>query len=160
MEAGDSWKPSDSPHVVAIPPFIFLGGFFVALLLQWFVPIHVFSGLTVKCIGALIALISGILALSGFRAMHKIGTNIDVRKPALAIVSIGPFRYTRNPLYLSLVLLYIGVALFFDMVWLLALLVPIVLVIHYGVIRREERYLEGKFGESYLEYKKRVRRWI
>ncbi|MGC9605803.1 MAG: isoprenylcysteine carboxylmethyltransferase family protein [Minisyncoccia bacterium] len=150
----------DSPHVVAIPPFVFLGGFFIALILQWLLPVHVFSGIAWKTVGWIVALISGILALSGFRAMHRIGTNIDVRKPALAIVSTGPFRYTRNPLYLSLVLLYIGIALFFDMVWLLAILVPIVLVIHYGVIRREERYLEGKFGESYLEYKKKVRRWV
>ena len=160
METGNSPQPSDSPHVVAVPPFIFLGGFFVALLLQWLLPVHVFPGIAWKTVGWIVALISGILAFSGFRAMHKIGTNIDVRKPALRIVSVGPFRYTRNPLYLSLVLLYLGIALFFDMAWLIALLMPIILVIHFGVIRREERYLEGKFGEDYLDYKKKVRRWV
>jgi protein-S-isoprenylcysteine O-methyltransferase Ste14 len=151
---------SDSPNVVAIPPLVFLAGFLAGLFLQWFAPLNFFPGVAPKIIGFVVAVTSGILAISGFIAMHRAGTNIDVRRPALAIVSTGPFRFTRNPLYLSLVLISLGVALFFNLAWVAILLVPIVFMVHYGIIKREERYLESKFGQQYLEYKNRVRRWV
>jgi protein-S-isoprenylcysteine O-methyltransferase Ste14 len=78
----------------------------------------------------------------------------------MALVVDGPFRFTRNPLYLSLTLLYSGTALLLNLLWVV-LLLPIALVImQFGVISREERYLEKKFGQEYLRYKTRVRRWI
>lgn len=151
---------SDSPHVVAIPPLLFLPGLLVGCFLEWLMPLHVFPGAVPKCAGSVLATISGILAVSAFIVMRRAGTHIDVRRPALTVVTTGPFRFTRNPLYLSLVLLTLGLALRFDIAWAAVMLIPVTLIVHYGVIRREERYLESKFGEQYLEYKRKVRRWI
>ncbi|MGD0541680.1 MAG: isoprenylcysteine carboxylmethyltransferase family protein [Tepidisphaeraceae bacterium] len=150
----------DSPHVIAMPPLVFLVGFLIGLLLEWLVPLDRLSGITVKCIGVAVATASGILALWGRATMHRAGTNIDPRAPALVVVSNGPFQFTRNPLYLSLVLLTLGIALAFDLLWVIATLIPVVLIIHFGVILREERYLAAKFGQTYLDYKSKVRRWV
>ena len=123
-------------------------------------PLHLFPGIASKRIGFALATISGILALWAFIVMRRAGTHIDTRRPALAVVTTGPFRFTRNPLYLSLVLLTLGLALIFNIAWAAILLIPVTIIVHYGVIRREECYLESKFGETYLEYKRKVRRWV
>ena len=70
------------------------------------------------------------------------------------------FRFSRNPLYLSLTLLFTGLSLVMNSLWGLVVLVPVLVVMHVGVIRREERYLEAKFGESYRQYCSEVRRWL
>jgi protein-S-isoprenylcysteine O-methyltransferase Ste14 len=92
--------------------------------------------------------------------MRRAGTNVLPSQPTLSIVTDGPFRFTRNPLYVAGSLLYLGLTLIFNSVWPLVLFVPMLVVLDRGVIRREERYLEGKFGDVYLAYKARVRRWF
>jgi len=92
--------------------------------------------------------------------MKRAGTNIRPDQPTLAVVSDGPFRFTRNPLYLALTGLYVGITLLADALWPLLLLVPVLVVLQWGVVAREERYLEAKFGEPYRAYKARVRRWV
>ncbi len=87
-------------------------------------------------------------------------TNINPFKPTTAIVSSGPFRFTRNPLYLSVTLIYLGLTLAVNTWWAFLLLGPVLLFIHFGVVLREERYLERRFGESYREYRLRVRRYL
>ena len=81
-------------------------------------------------------------------------------KPALALVDAGPFRFSRNPLYVGLTLMYAGLALLIPALWPLLLLIPVLAVLSWGVVRREERYLERKFGEGYRSYKARTRRWL
>jgi protein-S-isoprenylcysteine O-methyltransferase Ste14 len=81
-------------------------------------------------------------------------------KPTTALVTEGPFRYSRNPIYLALTLLYVGVALLINALWILLLIVPVLLVIRYGVIAREEAYLTRKFGDTYRQYTARVQRWL
>ena len=80
--------------------------------------------------------------------------------PTTAIVEAGPYRFTRNPIYLGMFLGLVGLAIGFDSLWLLATLVPFALVIRYGVVAREEAYLERKFGDAYRHYRTRVRRWL
>ena len=87
-------------------------------------------------------------------------TNINPFKPTTSIVSTGPFRFTRNPLYLAMTLIYLGLTLVANTGWCFPLLIPVLLLIHFGVVAREERYLERKFGESYREYRLRVRRYL
>ncbi len=92
--------------------------------------------------------------------MRRAGTNVRPDQPTLALVFDGPFRFTRNPLYLAATGLYLGIALLVDALWPLLLLVPVLAVLRWGVVAREERYLEAKFGEPYRAYKARVRRWL
>ena len=80
--------------------------------------------------------------------------------PTTTIVESGPYRFTRNPIYLGMFLGLIGLAIAFDDLWLFMTLVPFALVIRYGVVAREEAYLERKFGDAYRAYRSRVRRWV
>ena len=100
------------------------------------------------------------LSIWGRRTMIRAGTNVNPKLPATHLVVTGPFRWSRNPLYLALTTAYMGLALAFDVAAALALAVPLVLLVRYGVIAREERYLEAKFGEPYVRYKKVTRRWV
>lgn len=105
--------------------------------------------------------IAALIGLSGAWALRRAGTTISVDRPTTAIVASGPYRYSRNPLYVALTLLYLGLgAAALNTLWALVLLPPLLVVIQRGVIEREERYLERKFGEEYRRYKRRVRRWL
>jgi protein-S-isoprenylcysteine O-methyltransferase Ste14 len=156
----DAPENADNPAVIAPPPLIYAGALAIGLLANRryrlaFLP----RGLS-RVLGW--PLIAGGLAVGslGFREMKRAGTNTDPREPTTAIVTGGPFRFTRNPLYLSMTLIYGGITALAN-VLPAALLLPVVLhVMRRGVIEREERYLEGKFGDEYLNYKSRVRRWI
>jgi protein-S-isoprenylcysteine O-methyltransferase Ste14 len=92
--------------------------------------------------------------------MRAAGTNIHPNLPATAVVSYGPFAFTRNPLYVSLLAMFAGIGVALASLAFLAVLVPFALLLHFGVVLREERYLEAKFGDAYLRYTSRVRRWI
>ena len=107
----------------------------------------------------MIALSVGI-AVWGRRTMVAAGTNVNPSRPAKAIVSTGPFRFSRNPLYLSLTTIYLGLTLAVNTWWGVVVLIPLLLVMHRGVVLREERYLEQKFDEQYRQYRSRVRRYL
>ena len=100
------------------------------------------------------------LARLTVRALAQAHTAVDPRHPTTTLVTTGPFRYSRNPIYLALTLLYLGVALLVNALWIVLLVVPSVLVIRYGVIAREEAYLTRMFGEAYRQYMRQVRRWL
>ena len=151
----------DNPGVLVFPPGLLVGTLTIGLLLQrlrpWNLPI---SESTRIFLSAALLTVAAALGLWGQRTMHGAGTNIDPGKPSTTIVTTGPFRFTRNPLYLFLLGLYLGITVAVATVWPLLFLVPVVLVLHFGVVRREERYLEAKFGEPYRAYTARVRRWL
>jgi len=90
----------------------------------------------------------------------KAGSNVPTNRPTTTIVESGPYRFTRNPIYLGMFLGLIGLAIAFDNLWLLMMLVPFALIIRYGVVAREEAYLERTFGDVYRGYRSRVRRWL
>ncbi len=90
----------------------------------------------------------------------RAGSNVPTNRPTISIVDTGPYRFTRNPIYLGMMLALVGLAIAFDSLWPLVTLVPFALVIRYGVVAREEAYLERKFGEVYRRYRARVRRWL
>ena len=92
--------------------------------------------------------------------MSQAGTSLRTSDPTTAIVVQGPFRFSRNPIYLAATVLYLGVAAAVNALWAIVLLPVVLAVISLGVIDREERYLERKFGEEYLRYKASVRRWL
>ena len=92
--------------------------------------------------------------------MHGANTNISPLKPAVSLVTTGPFRFSRNPLYVAITFLYVGLTVLLNSWWGVVLLAPLLIVLHWGVVRREERYLELKFGDEYAEYRSRVRRYV
>lgn len=111
-------------------------------------------------LGLIISLAGAGLGAWFLLSFRRAGTPVDVRRATTTIVTSGPFRLSRNPGYLSLTLMYIGISVLTDALWPLILLPAIVLVVDRAVIRREERYLERKFGDEYLHYKVRTRRWV
>jgi protein-S-isoprenylcysteine O-methyltransferase Ste14 len=150
----------DRPGVIAPPPLIYAAGLAAGLLSQKAFPLQIPSNAVTAVLGLCLIGMGILLAVAGFRAMSRVGTHIDPFKPTTALATDGPFRFTRNPLYLSLTLLYGGVALLVNVPWAILFLPIVLLIMRQGVIGREERYLEQKFGEDYLRYKRSVRRWF
>jgi protein-S-isoprenylcysteine O-methyltransferase Ste14 len=107
-----------------------------------------------------LASVSGAIAAWARATMKRAGTNVRPDRPALAIVQDGPYRFTRNPMYLSLCVLQVSLGFLVGGWTIIACVVPLALVLHFGVILREERYLERKFGALYIQYRNGVRRWI
>jgi protein-S-isoprenylcysteine O-methyltransferase Ste14 len=153
-------KMSDNPRVIAFPPALYTGTLSLGLLLGFVFPIGLLPRSLALILAVLAIVSAGAIAISAFRAMNRAQTAIDPSQPTTAIVSDGVFRLSRNPIYLSLMLLYIGIALLFNTVWTLLLLLPLLAIVQLGVVKREEIYLERKFGDEYLHYKARVRRWL
>jgi protein-S-isoprenylcysteine O-methyltransferase Ste14 len=153
--------PKDRAGVIAPPPLIYLSGILIGLALnRWWRHCPIFGSTEWRWSGLLFVVMAVSLAIAGRRAMLAAETNINPFKPTTSIVSSGPFRFTRNPLYLALTLIYVGLTLASNTWWGFVLLVPVLLLIHFGVVAREERYLERKFGESYRQYRARVRRYL
>lgn len=153
----------DTAGVVARPPLIFLGflgiGFALDAFLHWGLLPHAAIGLRYPG-GAALAVLGLALVLASARRFRKHGTNVETWKPTTALVTDGPYRFTRNPIYLGLFAIYLAIAVLLDNPWILVLGVPLFLVMRYGVVAREEAYLERRLGEDYRRYRARVRRWL
>ena len=151
----------DKAGVVAPPPLIYLGTLIFGLLLGRRFPISFLPRKKMARGLGLPPLVGGVLLLGWFeRAMRQADTPASPYKPVERIATEGPFRYSRNPGYLSMAMIYAGIASLANALWAILLLPVALLAIQRGVIEREERYLERKFGEAYLSYKAQVRRWI
>jgi protein-S-isoprenylcysteine O-methyltransferase Ste14 len=127
------------------------------LALNWLVPLPF---LPAGWLGTMVFVLALALAAWSIAMMTWAGTNVPTNRPTTTIVETGPKRFTRNPIYLGMILSLIGLAVAFDTLWLLLMLVPICLVIRYGVVAREEAYLDRKFGDIYRGYRSRVLRWL
>ena len=150
----------DAPEVIALPPLIYLAFLAAGILLDYIFPVAVLPDRLQYPMGLALIAAAAIAMPFVLHRFRKAGTSFDVRKPTSALVTGGPYRFSRNPGYLSLTLLYAGIGVAADSLWIVGLLVPVLAVMHCGVILREERYLERKFGEDYLRYKRSVRRWL
>ncbi len=152
--------PRDAPGVIAPPPLIYGGFLALGLVLEWFWPLSLLPTVMRVVAGAAAILAALAIAAWAIGQFRRAGTNLDVRKPVTALVLSGPFRYSRNPIYLAATLLYLGIGIAADSPWVLVLVVPALLVMQLGVVRREERYLSRKFGQKYQTYMRAVRRWL
>ncbi len=158
-----SERVRDNPGVIAPPPVLYLIPLLLGLLLQrvWPVPLAPTGArFALRVLGGVLVALWVVLIVAAVRAFHRAGTHVIPTRPATTVVMSGPYRFTRNPMYLGLTLLYLAVTVLANAFWPLLLLPVVVLAMRRGVIDREERYLERKFGEPYRQYKARVRRWI
>lgn len=149
----------DHPGVIAPPPLIFLGALLLAILLDAVLPLTPLPEL-LSYIGVGLMVLSVIPGPWAVLVMLKAKTGIEPHHAATQLVTAGPFRFTRNPIYLTMTLFVLGFGLVMRTLWILPALSLGLLILHYGVIFREERYLTRKFGDSYRQYRRRVRRWL
>jgi len=148
------------PGVRIHPPVIYAISILLGIVLNnfwaWTMPYGIHGSLYGGIVIGLVILIAGFSILE----FHRANTDVRPDKPDSALITSGPYRITRNPLYIGLTLIQITVALWFDNAWILVFAIPSVIVITQYAIVREERYLEKMFGQDYLDYKQRVRRWL
>jgi protein-S-isoprenylcysteine O-methyltransferase Ste14 len=142
------------------PPLLYLGMLVVGLVLSALFPTPVLSGSLPALIGVLLVALGLVLLVWGTITMRRVGESLNPNEPTRTLVGNGPFRFSRNPNYLGLTALYAGIALAFGSLWALALLVVVLVIMDRRVIASEEQYLLGQFGDSYMQYKARVRRWL
>jgi protein-S-isoprenylcysteine O-methyltransferase Ste14 len=151
--------PKDTPGVIVLPPVLFAVPLVAGYLLnRWFPLADIPEWAATAGLALLVlSLIPGPWALV---EMLRRGVNPEPYVPVSHLVTGGPFRFSRNPIYLTYVLFVAGMGLFLCNAWMLVLLIPTVIVAHYGIILREERYLSRRFGAPYDTYMQRVRRWL
>jgi protein-S-isoprenylcysteine O-methyltransferase Ste14 len=153
-------KPPDNPGVIAFPPFIWLVNAVISVVVHLLIRLPIMKYSICLVCGMVFIILAPTLALSALGTMKAAGTNVHPSEPALTLVRGGPFRFTRNPMYLALCLVQIALGFFLNDWFTLLFVVPLAFILRNGVILREERYLIAKFGEPYLQYKREVRRWI
>ena len=153
---------SDTAGVIAPPPLLFAGTLALGLALDfgvWRAPTGLPEMLRWPVAG--VALAGAAVLLAGaLGKLRKAGTPVEPWVPTTAVVTTGVYAWSRNPIYAGMALAYVGLALVFDSVIALLLVAPLLGIVQWGVIEREERYLCGKFGDEYRQYCRTVRRWL
>jgi protein-S-isoprenylcysteine O-methyltransferase Ste14 len=163
-ERSDKAETGKAPEVANLgiirPPFVYLAAIALGLLLHFVWPVRLVPHPVSVPLGATAVLLAGALFLYAVRTFRTAGTPVPGNRPTTAIVRTGPYRWSRNPIYLSFTLLQLGVAFWVNSLWLLVTLIPAVALMSFVVIPREEHYLETRFPADYMPYKASVRRWL
>jgi protein-S-isoprenylcysteine O-methyltransferase Ste14 len=142
------------------PPLVYLGAIALGLLLHCAWPVRLVSDGVSMPLGATVVLVAVALFVYAVRTFRTAGTPVPGNRPTTTIVRAGPYRWSRNPIYLAFSLLQLGIACWVNSLWLLVTLIPAVALMSFVVIPREEHYLETRFPSDYLPYKASVRRWL
>lgn len=152
--------PPRTPRIIAPPPLIYLAAFALGGLAQRITPVQLISSQPGTVMGLPILLLSAVLAFRSFATLRRLGTPVSPYRPTRALATTGPYGYSRNPIYLALTGLYLGAAFVWGSVWPFVTVAPALLLVHRGVIFREESYLAEIFGEDFNSYRRRVGRWL
>ena len=151
---------ADRPGVLVFPPLLYFSALLMGTALE-FVRRWDFAVPTLlRWVAAAVGVGALVLAMRARATFRRAGTNVNPMQAATALVESGPFRVTRNPMYVAMTVFYVAIAVATRVAWFLVLLVPVLAVMHWGVVLREERYLGSKFGAPYDEYRRRVRRYV
>jgi protein-S-isoprenylcysteine O-methyltransferase Ste14 len=153
----------DTPGVIAPPPLLAAAAVVLGLLLDWLLPaylLRVLLSFPERMVIGIVLIAAGLaLIVSANLAFREAGTNVEPWKPSLTIVTGGVFRWLRNPMYVGGVVLLVGLAILLASDWMVVMTVVTALILHVGVVKREERYLEAKFGDAYRRYMSTVPRY-
>ena len=161
--AGPQVNDSAVAGVIARPPFLYLGCLLLGLILDRVLPLpHVLpeAALIWWTAGGGMILVGVAIMAAGIRSFSRAATPVPSNQPVRALVTTGIHGWSRNPIYVGMFLLYAGIGMAARSPWVLALALPLVVILRYAVVAREEAYLERRFGEAYRDYKARVRRWL
>lgn len=151
----------DHADVITKPPLIYLAGVLLGLWLGPRVPLRFpLSWPLYSIVGVVLGAVALALLAWGVATFRRAGEQLDPHTPTVRILTGGPYRWTRNPLYLGLAVMQVAIGTSLQNAWIVLLTAPVAAVITWGVIVREERYLERKFGDEYRRYRDSVRRWI
>jgi protein-S-isoprenylcysteine O-methyltransferase Ste14 len=154
-------RSSDVPDVVVLPPVLVGGTLLIGILIHYALwTVTLLPTVVARVLGVVIFIAAGILAHFAQLAMKRVGTNVLPTQPTLALATDGPYRFSRNPLYIAAIGVYLGVTLWVNGLAPLLLMFPMAWLLHWGIVLREERYLNAKFGNSYQSYQAAVRRWF
>jgi protein-S-isoprenylcysteine O-methyltransferase Ste14 len=151
---------ADHPGVIVFPPFLMGGAMVLGAIFEWLRPFPLMPRLPARIAGVVLLIASALLARAAKAAMTRVGTNVRPDRPSTALALDGPYRRTRNPIYIAGMGVCLGVACLVNSLWSVLLILPLALVLHWGVVLREERYLTAKFGDSYRALLARVPRWL
>ncbi len=151
---------TDCAPIAVPPPLIFLGYLISAFVLQWAVPFRTPWPVAPRILGGLLVIAGLLLAVSAVRELRRMHAAPDAHQPVAALVTTGPYRLTRNPIYLGFLLIYLGFTLLGGTLWGLLLTPFLIGTVTHWVIHVEETYLLDRFPEEYGPYAKRVRRWL
>jgi protein-S-isoprenylcysteine O-methyltransferase Ste14 len=149
--------------VITRPPFLYLACLIPGLALDHLLPLPLTLPGTVSMqwtVGGGLILIGVAIVAAGVRNFSRAATPVPSNQPVRALVTTGIHGWSRNPIYVGMFLLYVGIGLAARSPWVLILALPLVIILRYGVVAREEAYLERRFGDAYRDYKARVRRWL
>ncbi|PKO12912.1 MAG: hypothetical protein CVU39_21630 [Chloroflexi bacterium HGW-Chloroflexi-10] len=150
----------DHPQLVVNPFIIYIGIGLAAVLLQSVVPLPFFPSTASKIIGITMLIINMLIGIPAVWGMLKANTSPNPRKSSTTLIFSGPYRFSRNPMYIGLTLIYTGILSGFQITWGIVFLPLVIWLISVWVIDPEEKYLSTKFGDHYQQYTKTVRRWI
>jgi protein-S-isoprenylcysteine O-methyltransferase Ste14 len=151
---------SNASGAAAPPPLVYFAGLAIGFVLNALLPSATLPGALRNALGWPLVLGGLALLVSFVDAFRRAGTPVDPNKATTTLVATGPYRLSRNPGYLGMTFVYAGIMTLTQALWALLPLIVAMLIIDRGVIAREERYLAREFGDAYLQYKARVRRWI
>jgi protein-S-isoprenylcysteine O-methyltransferase Ste14 len=155
-----SGKTHEGPGLPVHPPVVYLLALLLGVGLNFLWPLSLLPGWWGVITGILVIALGVAIMPPVVSRFRRAGTPFDPHKPASALITDGPYRFSRNPAYVALTLWYLGIGLVLNNAWVLLLAIPPVLVMDRWAIPREERHLEEKFGPEYIRYKACVRRWL
>ncbi|MBS1270675.1 MAG: hypothetical protein MAG794_01637 [Gammaproteobacteria bacterium] len=158
-ESPDHRQP-DHAGVAFHPPVLLIGFLLAGFGLRAVVPLAFAPGGIFSVSGAVMVALAFAVVLWAVATMRRKGASIPTGDPTAVIVTGGPYRYSRNPIYLAMIVLLVGIGFWADSLWFPVLAVLALILLSWGVISREEAYLERKFGSEYASYRSRVRRWL
>lgn len=153
----------DHPDVIMLPPFILLGALIVAIGLEFTNSLNFLPPVSASWalfLGLALLVVALALGVSALRTFREVGTNPSPHQPSLKLATTGPYRFSRNPMYIGFLMILAGLSLVASLDWGLILVPVLAVLLHYGVVTREEAYLSAKFGRPYQEFMNRTRRWI
>lgn len=154
-------KPDkDYPRVLAPPPLIVIAIIIAGTAAGLIRSLHFINGTARYAAGAVLLAVSLTIGLAAFAKIKGAGSNVEIRKPTTKIVTDGIYAYSRNPIYVGMVIFLFAVSVLLDNLWIMIFIPAFIIIMRRGVIEMEELYLGEKFGAEYTDYKKRVRRWI